>query len=259
MRVRDKARRSALVQLLLDKGADPTLTDNQGITPMHLAARSNDTEMLKLLRAKGGSPGAATTVRKETPVHFAAQRRAKDALKALLKMGQNIDVKDWQQRTALLRSIKHGHPETAKLLLELGADPNASTEWGDSPIVAAAERADADLMKALMAKGARMNQKLASGLLINTVGRPLGHTAERKMRLAFARFLIDTCKADVSVKNSKGFTPLHIAVRSQAHYMVRFLLDNGADRNAKDKDGLTPAHHTGTADMKRLLKTYGKK
>ncbi|MDT9237251.1 ankyrin repeat domain-containing protein, partial [Limnospira sp. PMC 917.15] len=48
--------------------------------------------------------------------------------------------------------------------------------------------------------------------------------------------------ADVNAPDDQGRTPLHwAAAHSEAHYMVRILLDAGADPTIRDADGMTSA------------------
>jgi len=53
--------------------------------------------------------------------------------------------------------------------------------------------------------------------------------------------LLNTNGADVNAKNKDGTTPIHLA-STKAHNegIADLLIANGADVNAKDKDGLTP-------------------
>jgi len=65
--------------------------------------------------------------------------------------------------------------------------------------------------------------------------------------------------------NSRGlddnWTPLHLASRMGHMEVARILVEQGADKEAKDKDGLTPLHHAaegGSVDLVRLLiEDYG--
>mmetsp|Transcript_21998 Transcript_21998/g.62479 ORF Transcript_21998/g.62479 Transcript_21998/m.62479 type:complete len:412 (+) Transcript_21998:78-1313(+) len=55
-----KAKRHEMLELLLDFGADPTLQDRHGDTPMHLCARANDLGGLWILLLEVPDIGAAT-------------------------------------------------------------------------------------------------------------------------------------------------------------------------------------------------------
>ena len=45
--------------------------------------------------------------------------------------------------------------------------------------------------------------------------------------------------ANANVKNKDGITPLHIAVKEKNYDITARLLDAGADRNTKDIDGIS--------------------
>jgi ankyrin repeat protein len=48
--------------------------------------------------------------------------------------------------------------------------------------------------------------------------------------------------ADINAQNSKGMTPLHIAVESDSPLNVERIVNLGADVNARDNRGWTPLH-----------------
>lgn len=56
----------------------------------------------------------------------------------------------------------------------------------------------------------------------------------------------------VKEKNSGGQTPLHIAVWHEHLEIVKLLLKNGAEINAKDHNGYTPLRHCGFKEIVQL-------
>ncbi len=66
--------------------------------------------------------------------------------------------------------------------------------------------------------------------------------------------------ADVSLPDSDGQTPLHIAVRFNNLLLAKSLLVKGGDNlTIKDKDGKTPLDYAESAEMIKLLKSNGAK
>ena len=57
-----------------------------------------------------------------------------------------------------------------------------------------------------------------------------------------SRFI--SCAVQINaVESENGLTPLHYACRTGVAALVKVLMANGADMNAKDLDGLTPGDH----------------
>ena len=85
------------------------------------------------------------------------------------------------------------------------------------------------------------------------------HTAARMNDSNSVRWLIAN-GADVNAKNRNDWTPLHHAARQNAPETAALLLKNGADVNAKDNDGDTPldwAIFKELSEMQSLLKRHG--
>ena len=84
------------------------------------------------------------------------------------------------------------------------------------------------------------------------------YTGDREM----VQGLLD-CKADINSQNENGTTPLMMAsaeANPQTLPMVRLLLENGADPNVEDDDGMTSLHvavYAGSLDVVRLLLEHG--
>jgi ankyrin repeat protein len=57
----------------------------------------------------------------------------------------------------------------------------------------------------------------------------------------------------VSSKDPKGQTPLHLAAVHANKAMLKLLLANGADVNAKGEHGLTPLHGVAGLDGARFM------
>jgi len=49
------------------------------------------------------------------------------------------------------------------------------------------------------------------------------------------------CGANVNIQDSNGNTPLHLAYLRRDQEMIKFLEDNGADKNCKNHNGKSPS------------------
>lgn len=107
-------------------------------------------------------------------------------------------------------------------------------------LISAAQRGDLDLVKELLDKGADINTR---GTNRPNIGRTLLHYAAGAKRyklrgehLKVAKLLLAR-GADVNASADTGYTALHVAAGLGQLEMVDFLLENGADINARDTRG----------------------
>ena len=164
------ASKLALVQLLLDSGANPN--GAQGAWGGYGAlgnTRSEDKDVIALLLVRGatladseqmirareamstggpGTPGGPIG----GPVAIAIGMEREDLALALLARDKKIGPKD---RIALPLAAQRGLANLVQALLAAGADPNATDERGWTALAAATRRHDAPMMKMLADAGAK--------------------------------------------------------------------------------------------------------
>ena len=176
-----------VARLLLDRGIEPDVRDEDGATPLHHAAWAGSHEIVAMLLDRGASVNARTEDNL-TPLHHAA------------------------------RAVE---PETAALLLERGADANARSPAGWTPLHFALLEIDADLAEleaqldaahklvaVLIEHGADVNARTA--LAART---PL-HLAVLLGPSEIVATLVEH-GADVNAQTRLGgWTPLHLALNS---------------------------------------------
>jgi uncharacterized protein len=124
--------------------------------------------------------------------------------------------------------VRTGHINLTHLLLESGADSNASCD-GRPPLRDAARRGTRDLVLMLLNHGARVDGPAGLALL----------DAAEHRRAAAVKLLLDH-GAEVTARNAIGQTALHMASGAGDEVSVRYLLERGAEVNVADDLGQTP-------------------
>jgi len=131
----------AVVQALLDGGADVRHVDCGGRTPLHYARRP---DVVQLLAAAGGDVNAADSTAFR-PLHMCTREgteHTRQSVTALIAAGAHVNAVTACGATCLTFAAEASSggstvDETVKVLLEAGADPTIANEDGMTPVVLA--------------------------------------------------------------------------------------------------------------------------
>ena len=98
----------------------------------------------------------ARSVDDGTALHFAAFFRQPAATRLLVERGADLEAvaSTFGNVTPLHSACASGERESARILLEAGADPNIRQQGGFTPLHAAAQNGDEELTRLLLARGA---------------------------------------------------------------------------------------------------------
>lgn len=154
-----------LVERLLDLGADVNARDSRSQTPAFYAAEAPAGDpILALLIARGADVDRANDLG-DTALHMACKRCSLVAVELLLAAGASVRTKS-RRKMRPLHWATHGRErgeDSAALierLLAAGAGPiDARNEWGQTALWLAVDRGDVAAARALVAAGARVDVK----------------------------------------------------------------------------------------------------
>ncbi len=147
-----------VVELFITKGADVNAKDNNGETPLHAAARKGLKEVVELFIANGADVNVKDRVG-ETPLDFAINKNRTETADLLREHGGKTGA----ELNVLLDAAKNGDIEAVKQHLADGADVNAKTADGTTPLHNAAVYGHTEVAELLIANGANMNAIIVSG------------------------------------------------------------------------------------------------
>ena len=125
-----------LVRILLTHGAQPNYSDGRhGLTALHLISLHHPpTISHEIITGLCLSHGAAVNQcdnEGDTPLHLAARSGNKNVAKLLVDSGAVVNASSLHSGyTPFLEAVAHSRTDVVKLLLAAGADPNAVTKTG---------------------------------------------------------------------------------------------------------------------------------
>jgi ankyrin repeat protein len=107
--------------LLIDHGANVNVQfDEDGLTPLHLAASASLHDVAKKLLARGANANVADRAA-EMPLHIAASRGDVAMARLLIDHGANVNAAGYKGRTPLRCAVEENHESVADLLRQHGA------------------------------------------------------------------------------------------------------------------------------------------
>lgn len=252
----------ACIGALLEAGADIDLDDPDGSTALIMALLNRHWDTAKFL-VEAGADVNLWDIYGQTPLYVAVDQNT-------LPIGRRVEIPSMDRTTG---------QDMVRLLLERGANPNAQLKlrpryrniphdryrdpmivWGTTPLLRAAKAGDLPLMRLLLAAGALPDLANSQGItpLMAAVGdghihdptRGLQRTEDDALecyallRAAGAEVNVRTplgyADADLKIRTPANRTALHAAASRGWNRVVQRLVEDGAELDVIDSNGLSP-------------------
>jgi ankyrin repeat protein len=151
------------VRMLIQCGADVNVTPTYKCAPPLLfAAQNNHTALVQALLDAGADPNKPTDSQ-QTALYRAASLNNETTVRALLDKGADVNSVDKDGSTALHIAANNNCFKVVALLLEHGANPSDRTCNGHAPIHYAAGHGNLDMAVALVDAGAAFRERSVKG------------------------------------------------------------------------------------------------
>ena len=173
----------------------------------------------------------------------------------LIEQALDVDILEWRNQhgeTPIFYAVVLGMTNIVELLIDAGADVNAVSDMGMTPIELAGSLQN--IYDVLLAAGART----VSGEI-----PPRPEVAVPPLMLAIITNQIDQIRMlieggeDLEWRNENGGTHLFFAVAMGNSEIVQLLLEYGAEVNAVNDDGQTPYDLALTEEIQTILRAAG--
>lgn len=207
-----------LVEYFLDKGAS---IENAGKSDIYG----------NIITAAAGSK--FNNSNDKSPVDLEAlEKSAENSAKIMQMIIDKVDKKlinnSLEGKTPLIIAVGNSYIDTAKILIENGANINAVDFEGWSALSYAVNNGDIEIAKLLLTNKAKIKDELLIAIKSPIV----------ESRINMMKLLIDN-KANINYTDENGFNPLNIAIESGDMELTKFLITNGANVNSLMQDGVS--------------------
>lgn len=213
-------------------------------------SRGDTSKLLEFLRVSDiNACKKAVDSNQKNAMHVAARDEQLEILKILVEKGWEIDVRDKHMTTPLHQACNMGHGEIVSYLLEVGANPELQDSLGRNALMYGACAPSSEVCQILLKK----NKALVESK--DYIGRTTLHYSvfnPHSRQTEIMKILVEAgVKVDVTDEELK--TPLHHACESGKTKAIRWLIKWGANAGARTADGKNVYDLAQNSNVKKLL------
>lgn len=222
-------------QELIARGADIHAHTNYHYAPLRCAIAGRNPEIVALLLAHGADANA-DFVDGVTPLMEASSFGSLPMVNLLLAHGAKVEARTKTGGNALNNAAGNNHPDVIAALIDHGADPNQFGDEDETPLMRASLSGKLAAVKMLVRKGAKLdiqNNSYKTTALLAASGMPPNHTADY---VGVVTFLLQA-GANPHLADKNDLLPLMAAATYDRADIIRVLARHGADLKSANGDG----------------------
>jgi ankyrin repeat protein/L-ascorbate metabolism protein UlaG (beta-lactamase superfamily) len=252
LHVAARFKQSEMVKILLAKGLDVNAKNKLGSIPLHLACISGSYTMVDDLLNRG-SDYSLVNLRGKAPVSYVSFGKNPRIFDRFLEIDKNIlNTKTQEGANLLVCAIQAEDTAGFSYLLAKGMDVNEANVFRFTPVCWAVLYNNPELIAMAIRKGANVNY------IANEGNTPLLIAVEGDS-IATVKMLVEA-GAKINVPDSSGLTALHRATRKGNYEIASYLMVKGIAVNSKDENGMTALHYAaiyGRTEIGRAILQHG--
>jgi ankyrin repeat protein len=199
----------SLVSILLKKGAQIDITDNDDRSILYIAIKFDFIDIIKILLEHNKSNVGISILdirdkNMNIPLHYAIAFSNMKAIKLLIEYGSNINITDKYGNNSVHLGVYSRNYDIADLLLSYTSEINARTNTGESVL----------------------------------------HIACNLQLYDIAKLILSKPNININIQDYEHeFTPLHYCVNLGNKDLIKLLIDDNAILDIQDLYGNTPLHY----------------
>ena len=277
---------------LLQAGADRTVEDERGFTPLHGAAYESQPDSVKCL-LQHWDPTADVEKNKvrrlkfvnyscdalrTTALHLASWKSSRETVLELLRGGANVHSPAGDRNFMPIHfaaSNKFDGPSVIQLLLEWGANVDSFNDNFHTPLFFAIAYCNVDAVRELLAASANVNafhphNRSALNVSVQSLNASVASSNyvfsgyrgkylrnySRIDYLLILKHLLSVPSIRINCCDVNNFTALHFAAEADSFEGVKLLLEHGANPEIRNSKGKLPVDLTKIGVIRSLLQNF---
>ncbi len=243
---RTSGQRLGIIRQLIKHGADAHLTNRAGQSPISLTLESDEQNLLKMLMMADGTsrvPMKPDVIGDsdlgQQLIHASADGNL-GRVKRLLGRSVDLDSRDSNGCTALLRACGAGHPTIVSALLSAGANPDLVSSNNMSPLGVAVLGNHRGVVRMLLDRNIEVDQAQQMGITPLMLASAQWNSRMVGLLLRNGADVNASDESDTTALMAAAQNALHSSDTEAAATTLRNLLNAGAQINARNEEGQSP-------------------